>query len=101
MVQQHSYCVTPATYNTLYPAYARVNQHDRLNPEYPNRTIPYYQDFQIFGDIEEADINNEACWCAGYNVAPPKAKTWCANIAKFYNMIDGSHLLSCQHCIGA
>ena len=48
-----------STNNTLYPAYARVNQHDRLNPEYPNGTIPDYQDFQIFGDIEETAINNE------------------------------------------
>ena len=48
-----------STNSTLYPAYARVNQHDRLNPEYPNGTIPDYQDFQIFGDIEEAAINNE------------------------------------------
>ena len=48
-----------STNSTLYPAYARVNQHDHLNPEYPNGTIPDYQDFQIFGDIEETDINNE------------------------------------------
>ena len=37
----------------------RVSQHDCLNPEYPNGTIPDYQDFQIFGDIEETAINNE------------------------------------------
>ena len=49
-----------STNSTLYPAYARANQHDCLNPEYPNGTIPDYQDFQIFfGDIEENDINNE------------------------------------------
>ena len=52
-----------STNNTLYPAYARVNQHDCLNPEYPNGTIPDYQDFQIFGDIEEAAINNEGRRC--------------------------------------
>ena len=52
-----------STNSTLYPAYARVNQHDCLNPEYPNGTIPDYQDFQIFGDIEEAAINNEGRRC--------------------------------------
>ena len=29
-----------------------------LNPEYPHGSIPNYQDFAIFGDIEEAAINN-------------------------------------------
>ena len=35
---------------------------------------------------------------AGYNFAP-KAKTQNANIAKFYNMIDGSHLMLPSHCL--
>ena len=44
--------------STLLSGNARVTQHARLNPEYPHGSIPNYQDFAIFGDIEEAAINN-------------------------------------------
>ena len=48
----------PASH-TLHSGNARVTQQECLNPEYPNGTIPDYQDFQIFGDIED-EHNNEA-----------------------------------------
>ena len=43
----------------LYTGNARVTEHAWLNPEYPHGSIPNYQDFAIFGDIEEAAIKNE------------------------------------------
>ena len=46
--------------STLLSGNARVTQHARLNPEYPHGSIPNYQDFAIFGDIEEAEPSPEA-----------------------------------------